>query len=577
MEATITNDILESYICCKYKAYLKIMGLSGIKSDYENLRGKLRNEVKHNALNKMCTQATKGQIIGDVALTASILEKNPLFILNTSIEGDHFSLVLDGIKNIKTNQQGLSYYAPMLFYEGRQIRKEQRLFLELCATFLFKYQAIIPAVGLIWHGKECKSTTVRLNTDSRKIEQIQLEFKKMCIDEEIPKLILNYHCQICEFQNHCYEQAHQEDNLSLIWGISEKEIKAFNRKGILTVTQLAHTFRPRRKRKNAGKDSQQRYHALQAMAIRDEKVYVLGTAQMPDSPVYIYIDVESDPDRDFIYLIGLIIVENDVEEHLSFWADNQEQEAEIFEQFVTEVTRREEFVIFCYGSYERTYIKKMRKTLPDQTSVDRILNALVNILSIIYDHIYFPTYSNGLKYVGKYVGFSWTEPDASGIQSIVWRSHWESSHNAIWKQKLLTYNIEDCIALKIVAETIRGIITTTEPNKGADNQDINLSVDFVEEIEKLSDYYTWRKLDFAHPDFEFINKRAYFDYQQERVYIRSSKTIRKAKATKPPSPNRNLSASKKITIVATQCPTCNSKNVINGIIKQVRTQGYRCI
>lgn len=109
----------------------------------------------------------------------------------------------------------------------------------------------------------------------------------MCLGEEIPKLILNNHCQICEFQSYCYEQAHQEDNLSLIRGISEKEIKSFNRKGILTVTQLAHTFRPRRKRKNRTKESQRRYHSLQALAIRDEKIYVLGAIQVPDSSVCI--------------------------------------------------------------------------------------------------------------------------------------------------------------------------------------------------------------------------------------------------------------------------------------------------
>ena len=42
-------------------------------------------------------------------------------------------------------------------------------------------------------------------------------------------------------------------NLSLLRGMSEKEIKKYNQKGILTVTQLAHTFRPRRKGKDLGK------------------------------------------------------------------------------------------------------------------------------------------------------------------------------------------------------------------------------------------------------------------------------------------------------------------------------------
>ena len=417
---------------------------------------------------------------------------------------------------------------------------------------------------------------MHLNTDSRKVKQIKLDLKKMCVGEEVPKLILNNHCQMCEFQNYCYEKARQEDNLSLIRGISEKEIKSFNRKGILTVTQLAHTFRPRRKRKNAAKESKRRYHALQALAIRDEKIYIFGTVQVPNSRVYIYLDVESDPDIDFVYLIGLVIVENGSEKRYSFWANSKEEEGQIFEQFINEVTKREEFIIFSYGAYERAFIKKMKKASSDKLLIDQILNALVNVLSIIYPHIYFPTYSNGLKDIAKFLGFSWTEKYASGLQSIVWRSQWEASYNDSWKHKLLTYNLEDCIALKIVTETIRRILSTTSSEKESFVVNGNhQSVDFVENIEKRSDYRKWKKINFAQPEFEFINKSAYFDYQRERIYVRSSKAIKKAKSTKAPSPNRSLPASKKIKIVASQCPICQSENVIDGIKKLVRTQEPR--
>ena len=81
--------------------------------------------------------------------------------------------------------------------------------------------------------------------------------------------------------------------------------------------------------------------------------------------------------------------------------------------------------MFCYGGYERAFLKRMRKQAKRKAVVDRVLKALVNTLSLIYSHVYFPTYSNGLKDVGGCLGCSWTEPDASGIQSIVWRKRWE--------------------------------------------------------------------------------------------------------------------------------------------------------
>ena len=91
----------------------------------------------------------------------------------------------------------------------------------------------------------------------------------------------------------------QEDNLSLLRGIGEKEIRNLSRKGILTLTQLAHTFRPKRKGKRQERRTGRHFHALKALAIRDKKIYVLGTPELPDSPVHVYLDIEGVPGRGF--------------------------------------------------------------------------------------------------------------------------------------------------------------------------------------------------------------------------------------------------------------------------------------
>ena len=57
------------------------------------------------------------------------------------------------------------------------------------------------------------------------------------------------------------------------------------------------------------------------------------------------------------------------------------------------------------------------------------------MLSVIYPHVYFPTYSNGLKEIARYLGFDWTEPDAPGMQSIVWRRRWEETNSTCVKGK----------------------------------------------------------------------------------------------------------------------------------------------
>ena len=76
---------------------------------------------------------------------------------------------------------------------------------------------------------------------------------------------------------------------------------------------------------------------MQALAIREKKVHVLGTPELPTSPTRIYFDIEGDPERGFDYLLGLIVVADGVEQRHSFWADSPADEPRILRQFLDSV------------------------------------------------------------------------------------------------------------------------------------------------------------------------------------------------------------------------------------------------
>jgi hypothetical protein len=61
-----------------------------------------------------------------------------------------------------------------------------------------------------------------------------------------PDLVLNRHCAECEFKTRCRQRAIDQDDLSLLGRMTEKERAKVNNRGIFTVTQLSYTFRPRR-------------------------------------------------------------------------------------------------------------------------------------------------------------------------------------------------------------------------------------------------------------------------------------------------------------------------------------------
>jgi uncharacterized protein YprB with RNaseH-like and TPR domain len=355
----------------------------------------------------------------------------------------------------------------------------------------------------------------------------------------------------------------KEDNLSLLRAIGEKEVKAYARKGIFTITQLSHTFRPRRKGKRSARRSNKRYHALEALAIRDRSIYVLGTPEAVTGPVSFYLDLEGKPDEGFVYLIGMVIVQDGEERRLTFWADEKSEEDLIFERFLDEVERFDKFHVFCYGGYEKAFLNRMRKRTARSDLADRVLGSLCNTLSWVYKQFYFPCYSNGLKDVARCLGFEWTSEGASGIQSLAWRMRWEATRDEEWKRLLITYNMEDCLALKRVTEFIGSVGARTAQETSPSPLEVGgTRVAWVHEIDKLANIRKWGRTPYVHPEYAFINSCARFDYQREHVHVRTGKRSRRRR-TKRTCVHRNkrLRVNRKYLVISMKCPSCSGTDI----------------
>jgi len=447
----------------------------------------------------------------------------------------------------------------VLFCTASRVRARDRQQLATRAALLARFQGALPSSGTVYLGRNNARASIRFGSTLTKAENILQDAERLKRADAPPKLLLNDHCRVCAFRDRCRNQAIREDNLSLLRGIGERAIKRYARKGILTLTQLAHTFRPRRRGKRDTTPLTKRDHALHALAIRDKTIYVLGVPKIPTATVRIYIDMEGDADDGFIYLIGLVVCEGERVERYSFWADDPKGESKIFARFLEVVAQYDAPCLYCYGNYERTFIARMRRQARRKKRIDAISSALTNVLTIIYPHFYFPTYSNGLKEVGACLGCRWTEPEASGVASVVWRKKWERTGDASWKARLIQYNLEDCEALRRVCAFLH-----EAPNLDANSRsDETLRVASVAQLDKLARTVTWPK--FGDANFEFINKRAYFDYQQRHVFVRTKKLgsrKRGRNAERRRWQNRDLRVTHRIQITATRCPVCSSKRIV---------------
>jgi predicted RecB family nuclease len=552
----ITREILEAYLNCKYKGYLKLIGQRGTASAYEVLATEVRKELRERASEGLVRRYRDEEILRGPVVTPSILGTGPPLILDAVVEDGEFSLEFDALKRVDApSGQPRHHYIPILVFEGEKVRKEHRQVLEVYALALGRVQGVEPKSGVIIHGRACRSTRVHFKGGLGRAARTLEELSRLA-GPEPPPLALNDHCQVCEFRRRCLEEARAKDDISLLRGLNERAIKKLKKKGITTVTQLSCTFRPRKETKRELKNRRPHSYGLQAMAIRDGKTYVYGTPELPPSPVRIYLDLEGDPDRNLVYLIGMIIDRGGEEERHSFWADDEAGADRIFREFLDVVGRYDDCTLFFYGRYEADYLRRMRAKSGSKKLIDRLLEGSVNVLRAIYGKVYFPVYSNGLKDVAAALGFSWSDQDASGIMSLVWRRRWERGDGEEFKVKLLRYNLEDCAALKRVTEVVGGIVAAYgEPNQGTAGGSA-AGVPWSKATVSLPDYRKWSRVRFACPDYDFINKCSHFEYQRQRVHIRtgaaSGRRARKRRRLGKPR------ISQRIRLTAKKCPECGS-------------------
>ena len=121
---------------------------------------------------------------------------------------------------------------------------------------------------------------------------------------------------------------------------------------------------------------------------------------------------------------------------------------------------------------------------------------------------------------------------------------------------LIGYNMDDCRATATVADALVRICAGGA--SGLNAVDVgSLDVGFQ---------HAWGKLDCALPEFEKINNAAYWDYQRDKIYIRSNPSLRGAAISKRRSSRRALPVNTTIgPSRPRKCPTCNSKRVtMNG-------------
>ena len=557
----ITDVAFEAFLNCPMKAWNYASDSEFPPSEYS-----LWQQQKFESYVGICFTKLKAKMAEKICLSNltldSMTDRNFQLLLNSKIQTQEIDSRIHCIESVSSTDDAI-LFIPMRFVAREKLIKQDKIMLGFDAIALSKFTNQLPSFGKIMHGCNMKVVKVNLLKIIPVVQELLEKLKTQQIADTPPPLVLNKHCIECEYQQSCRQKAIKNDDLSLISSMTEKERSKLHTKGIFSITQLSYTFRARRKSSHSLSKKKTTSHPLRALAIREQKIHVVDSPKLNLTGTPVYIDVEGNTDLGFYYLIGLRFNNGESSKTLSFWANDVDDEVNIWHSFLVTIAELENPQLVYYGSYEKVFLESMRQRYGNANVQANFLDNLqaqaINLLSVLYAQIYFPTFTNNLKEIARFLGFQWTDTDASGIASLMWRSQWENSKNSSLKEKLVTYNAEDCEATEAVTNFLVQLISNQTAGTSFDNHDI-VNTDSLESTYPFQ--LTFRKNEFALPEFDYINKAAYWDYQQERVYFRTKKkcrtTSKKDRAIKKIRINKTVHFEPTESIY---CTKCKSKHV----------------
>jgi predicted RecB family nuclease len=520
-DAPVTDAAFKAFLHCETKAYLLHESIDSQPKFGISEEG-LTEQFKQRVTERLRSNFGADEVYVGTPSQRKLKQGSHTIVLRPLSKSADFRTEPDALWRMPPVSGATGFrYSPVRFVGNEKVSRFDKLMLAFDALALNQRSTNPPGNGKLIYGSQYKIVTVPLARLLEKVRHSVIRLMKQQKSRIAPPLVLNKHCQECQFRARCRQTAIEKDDLSLLVNITAKERQKLNDRGIFTVTQLSYTFRPRRHR--AAKASQAFKHepALKALAIRKDRIHVVGTPAFNIPEGTVYLDVEGVPDLDFYYLIGLRYKARDEYVQNSFWADSPSDEREMWASCFGVLKLIQNPRLFHYGNYETRFLKRMRRysdQLGNEKILDQLISSSVNLLSLAYAQVYFPTYSNGLKDIARWLGFDWSQSEASGRQALIWRAQWDTTRDPTLKGKLIDYNQEDCQALQTVAEAIANVCSESPSTP---TRPISVNVSSLDRDPGLR----FGPLQYVAPDFKAINEAAYWDYQRNKIYVRTNSRL----------------------------------------------------
>lgn len=336
------------------------------------------------------------------------------------------------------------FYVPVDVKSTHLIEKYQKLQLVFYATLLERLQGCFPAEPAIIN-RDGERIPFVASENIVEFEQFVAELERIRAHEK-PDPVLRKSCyDTGPWGVVCERFAKETNDIALIYNVDVNKLRALRQLGVRTIDDAA------------GMDPQTldgaarglRFHGLevmkrQAQSLQHDLVMVREPIQIQPEGLEIHFDIESDPPSDVDYLYGFLIRRSEGDEYKPFVAETLEQEGEMWRSFLSWLkTLPTGYWVYHFSMYEYSRLAVLEKRYGGSEWLDYFRTRMIDLKEITTHAITFPLYFYGLKYIAKFLGFSWRGEVTGGGQSVdVFEAYLETKDRRLL-DSIILYNEDD--------------------------------------------------------------------------------------------------------------------------------------
>ncbi len=376
------------------------------------------------------------------------LAQFPLFYLPEGMHG--YPDVLEKCKG--KSIFGDYHYTVREIKVATNIKTEHKLQAAFYTFILGKIQQRTPDFFSITNGKQLTVKYPYLECVDLLLQCIR-DARKICDGYKPPAI---YGGSISPWINHANEIAISNNDISLIQGMGKSKRDILVNAGFNNVNDIAKSSPTQlEKIDKIGKITAKKYHDS-ARSISENIHIQKSKVELPVNSTEIFLDLEGlNPlfdDSISDYLIGVLVRKDDKENYYSFVAENKREDLMLY-NFIDFLNRQQDFIIYHWHHYEKNHLLNLL-TKYDKEDHLNLLNKMIDLYKVATKSFTFPTYSNSLKDIAKWMGFNWRHDNVGATSAIdLYLQYIEDPQAGKSGMNLvIDYNEDDCIATKIVKD-----------------------------------------------------------------------------------------------------------------------------